>query len=111
MTPVTASTRVPTKPARGRTRPPSPGAPRGRPRRRDTLPQPAEAEWTAGDGRRMARPVGVAGLRIVTRRRHHRLTRSEQLRNRGEFVAARFECGDDAGERTLGVPSTAVGVE
>src|SRR5262249_18752299 len=93
------------------TRPPSPGAPRRRGRRRDTLPQPAEAEWIAGDGQRMARAGGVAGARVVARRRHHRLTRGEQLRNRGELVAARFECGDDAGERTLGVPPAAVGVE
>src|SRR5262245_40434903 len=93
------------------TRLPSPAADRGRPRRRDTLPQPAEAEWIGGDGQRMARPVGVAGSRVVARRRHHRLTRGEQLRDRGEFVAARLECGDDAGGRTLGVPPPAVRVE
>src|SRR5215813_2208672 len=93
------------------TRPPSPAADRGRGRRRDTLPQPAEAEWTGGDGQRMPRPVGVAGSRVVTRRRHLRLTRREQLRNRREFVAARLECGDDAGESTVGVPPAAVGVE
>src|SRR5262249_10957479 len=76
-----------------------------------TVPQPAEAEWTGGDGQRMPRPVGVAGPRVVAGRGHHRLTRRQQLRNRSEFVAARLERGDDAGERAIGVPAAAVGVE
>ena len=77
---------------------------------------PCHGQPKPKDRRRRARvpkrpSVGVAGSRVVTRRRHHRLARREQFRDRGELVAARLEPHDDAGQRAIGVPPATVGVE